>query len=95
MKSDTDTVTLSRHEFEDLLVYAERYACGRKTFAPKDVCDLINLHLPNLTCRVLSVMIRDIEENKERDYLGDPRIDKPVWLATLKSMKAELKGRIS
>ena len=37
-----DPVTLSKFDFEDILIYAERYAIGRMTFAPHDVCNIIN-----------------------------------------------------
>lgn len=72
-----------------MLVSAERYALGRRTYITQWTCEFIkdNLHL--LTNKDIDVMIRDIQEAK--DY-GD-ECDKSCWLAlllTLERAKEEL-----
>ena len=86
-------VTLTLSDFQDILIYAERYAIGRMTYAPKDVCDMIMSNIRSVTRNTLSVLIRDIEREQERDNLGNPKIDAPVWISTLEALKEELESR--
>jgi len=87
-----DIISLSKTDFEEILIYAERYAIGRMTYAPHTVCEIINNHLDDLTKNTLVVMKRDIETNRERDNLGSPNIDEPVWIETLRNIKRVLDG---
>lgn len=87
-----DIVSLSKTDFEEILIYAERYAIGRMTYAPHTVCEIINNHLDDLTKNTLVVMKRDIETNREKDNLGSPNIDEPVWIETLRNIKRVLDG---
>ena len=68
-----------------ILVYAARYAMGRRTSAPHDVCEAIAANLEAFKrdhgCR--EALIRDIVEAKDNGgSLGDS-IDREAWLATL------------
>ena len=87
-----DIVSLSKTDFEEILIYAERYAIGRMTYAPYTVCEIINNHLDDLTKNTLVVMKRDIETNREKDNLGSPNIDERVWIETLRNIKRVLDG---
>ena len=87
-----DIVSLSKTDFEEILIYAERYAIGRMTYAPHTVCEIINNHLDDLTKNTLVVMKRDIETNREKDNLGSPNIDERVWIETLRNIKRVLDG---
>jgi len=85
-----DDVTLSKFEFEDMLIYAQRYAIGRMTFAPRDVCDLINKHITELSKNTLTVIKKDIEQHKMDNQLGNPKIDAPEWIKTLENINRVL-----
>ena len=89
-----DDVTLSKFEFEDMLIYAQRYAIGRMTFAPRDVCDLINKHINELSKSTLFVIQGDIEQHKIDNHLGNPTIDAPEWIKTLENINRVLYGEV-
>ena len=88
-----DPVTLTRFEFEDILIYAERYAIGRMTYAPHDVCNIINTRLSDLTDNTLKVLRDDIARETERDNLGSPTIDAPIWRQTYANITEEISKR--
>ena len=88
-----ETVIISREDFETLLVYAERYAIGRMTYAPHEVCEIINVNISHLTHNTFWVLWRDIEMARLRDNLGNPKIDAPVWISTLQKLEAEIGRR--
>jgi len=92
-KTKPDTVTLTRFEFEELLIYAERYAIGRMSYAPHTVCGMIRDYIHGLTINTLSVLIRDITQAKDESNLGSDTIDAPVWISTLGNLKYELEKR--
>jgi len=88
-----DPVTLTRFEFEDILIYAERYAIGRMTYAPHDVCEIINTRLYDLSDNTLKVIRDDIERETERGNLGSPTIDAPLWIQTHANITEEISKR--
>ena len=88
-----EPVTLSRFEFEDILIYAERYAIGRMTYAPYDVCKIINTRLPDLSDNTLKVLRDDIARETERGNLGSPTIDAPLWRQTYANITEEISKR--
>ncbi|MDD2300593.1 MAG: hypothetical protein PHU69_13285 [Fermentimonas sp.] len=88
-----DPVTLTRFEFEDILIYAERYAIGRMTYAPHDVCKIINTRLHDLTDNTLKVLRDDIARAIEGGNLGSPSIDAPVWRQTYANITEEISKR--
>ena len=63
-----ETVTISKYDFEDMLIYAQRYAIGRTTFAPQTVCDIINTHINHLNVNTLARLC-DIERCQDE---GNP-----------------------
>ena len=88
-----DPVTLTRFEFEDILIYAERYAIGRMTYAPRDVCEIINTRLDDLSDNTLKVLRDDIAREIERGNLGSPTIDAPLWRQTYANITEEISKR--
>lgn len=64
-----------------VLIFATRYALGRRTFAPKIVSEALVRHQKAISANDADVLIRDIEEQAERGY-GD-RCDEDTWLDTL------------
>jgi hypothetical protein len=88
-----DIVTLSKFDFEEVLVYAGRYAIGRMTYAPHSVCGIINTQLPYLSDNTLKILRDDIAREIERDNLGSTTIDAPVWKQTYNNITEELSKR--
>ena len=93
MRLMDDPVTLTRFEFEDILIYAERYAIGRMTYAPHDVCKIINTRLHDLSDNTLKVLRDDIAREIERGNLGSPTIDAPLWRQTFANITEEISKR--
>ena len=93
MRPMDDPVTLSKFDFEDILIYAERYAIGRMTYAPKDVCDIINTRIHDMSDNTLKVLRDDIARETERDNLGSPSIDAPLWRQTYANITEEISKR--
>lgn len=73
----------TQEDISAMLIGAERYALGRRTYIVSWSCEFIwcNLHL--LTEKDKGVMIRDIEEAR---YYGDD-FDKACWKALLSRLK--------
>ena len=93
MRLMDDPVTLSKFDFEDILIYAERYAIGRMTFAPHDVCNIINTRLHDLSDNTLKVLRDDIARESERGNLGSTSIDAPLWRQTYAHITEEISKR--
>jgi len=89
-------ITLTQEDFEDLLIYAQRYSIGRMTYAPHTVCRIIMDYMAQLSVNTLNVIKIDIEERLAcgKEYLGDFNIDYPVWIETLKAINLELHERM-
>ena len=68
-----------------ILVSAERYALGRRTYIVQWTCEFITKNMHLLTEKDKQVMIRDIENPIS---YGDD-CDKECWLALLKKLKEE------
>ena len=87
-------ITITDNEFQQFIIYAERYAIGRMTYVPSAVNDIILKYLPFITNNTLGVLIRDIELEANRDMLGMD-FDKKMWLALLDTLKNERDRRES
>lgn len=70
--------------FCEMMNYAVRYACGRRTYAAVSTANYVYNLVDKIDTQTLSVMLRDIEE-QEKISLGDD-IDERGWI--------RLKGRI-
>lgn len=73
----------NKEDISAMLIGAERYALGRRTYIVQWTCEFIwcNLHL--LTEKDKNVMIRDIEQAY---YYGD-ECDEKCWIALLSKLK--------
>jgi hypothetical protein len=85
MKIDIDYL-----DFQSLILYAMRYALGRKTFAVSDVAEMIEDHMQELNKSTMELMVRDIEKESERHNLG-MEMDKKIWLDLVVKLKGRLK----
>ena len=87
-------ITITDNEFQQFIIYAERYAIGRMTYVPSEVNNIILKYLPRIANNTLGVLIRDIEFEADRDMLGMD-FDKKMWLALLDTLKNERDRRES
>jgi len=95
------SLMLSGHEsacdledFESILVCAERYALGRRTYMPGVVISFLTPLLPHLSERALHVFRMDIDRLAHtRGALGDPEIDEPRWIRFFDDIGQELERR--
>lgn len=83
----------SNIDLSAMLLSAERYALGRRTYIVQWTCEFIanNLHL--ITKKDKQVMIRDIKWQGERDFdnpYGD-ECDKQEWLKLLQILERKVK----
>ena len=87
-------ITITDDEFQQFIIYAERYAIGRMTYVPIEVNQIIRKYLPRISSNTLGVLIQDIELEADRDMLGMD-FDKKMWLALLNTLKNERDRRKS
>ena len=85
-------ITITDDEFQQFIIYAERYAIGRMTYVPSEVNQIIRKYLPRISSNTLGVLIQDIELEADRDMLGMD-FDKKMWLALLDILKNEREKR--
>ncbi|MBO5969506.1 MAG: hypothetical protein J6S14_13515 [Clostridia bacterium] len=76
-------------DFQSVLICAERYACGRRTYMPGVIIGYITPLLPVLSDRTLAALLRDLNEAVHGCRLGDPTIDAPGWIELYERAKAE------
>ena len=84
------TIGLQDDDFEAVLICAERYACGRRTYMPSIVTGFIKPLVPNLSDRFLAVLERDL---KAAWSYGDKKIDEPLWIELLHVVEDEITKR--
>ena len=70
-----------------MLVSAERYALGRKTYIVQWTCEIIKKNMQLLSGKDKAVMIRDIETAIS---YGD-ECDKQEWMILLEMLRKEIK----
>lgn len=80
-------------DFQSVLICAERYACGRRSYMPDVVISYITPLLPVLSDRTLSALQRDLNEAMTLSRLGDPTIDAPGWIRFYEQVKTEIRRR--
>lgn len=92
------TVDLSQN-FEQMLIGAERYACGRRTYIVGTTVDYILSLLPSLSDWCIGVMQNDMkseftmcERSGRTDMLGDP-CDYAAWVKLRAALDEEMKRR--
>lgn len=72
-----------------MLISAERYALGRRTYMVQWTCEIITKNLHLLTEKDKQVMIRDIENA----YSYGDDCDKICWFKLLEVLKKSLAGK--
>lgn len=77
-----------KNDISMILVSAERYALGRRTYIVQWICEFIRNNLNLLTEKDKQVMIRDLENPIS---YGD-ECDKIEWLNLLEILKEDLRG---
>jgi hypothetical protein len=80
-------------DFESLIICAERYACGRRTYMPGIVIGYIIPLISQLSYKALGVICNDIDIASNRGGLGDVSIDAPLWIGLQERIVEELKRR--
>lgn len=76
----------NQEDISAMLIGAERYALGRRTYIVAWTCEFIGNNLHLLTEKDKGVMIRDIEEA----YSYGDECDEACWKSLLKKLKREL-----
>mgnify|MGYP006367398997 FL=1 len=75
----------TQEDISAMLIGAERYALGRRTYIVSWTCEFIGNNLHLLTEKDKGVMIRDIEEA----YSYADECDAVCWKQLLKKLKGE------
>lgn len=78
----------NQKDLSAMLLSAERYALGRRTYIVQWTCEIISENLHLLSDKDKQVMIRDIEQ---ANSYGD-ECDKKEWLSLLVKLKSEVGG---
>lgn len=81
MIDETIELTLSRTDFEILLISAFRYSLGRSSYVPSVIIDIIENNKEQIRETTLGLFIREIEERKRLgpDSLG-MSVENELWL---------------
>lgn len=86
-------------DFESMLISAERYACGRRSYIVSDCVNYITAMLPKLSdwcVRVLAFDLKSSFEQADRahkpEYLGD-KCDQDAWKRMLAILTDEIERR--
>lgn len=75
----TPTLEINHEDLQSLVIYAQRYAIGRLTYAPAEIKDIVLKHLPNLSDNTLNVIVSDIDYHQKKKSLGT-QADEALWL---------------
>lgn len=91
MKENSISFKGNPEDMSMILVTAERYALGRRTYIVAWTCEVIKNNIDLLTEKDIQVMIRDIEEA----YSYGDKCDEAEWKALLKILKErrEMSGK--
>lgn len=94
MDNSSNMVSVSRESLEDMLICALRYCQGRQTYMPSVIIGIAINKLPILSDSALEVMLNDCKDQERYDLYGDPRIDKPQWLAFRQKLEEQINSRM-
>lgn len=86
-------MNLSIDDFGSVCIYALRYCQGRQTYAPEHIVKIVTENLKEFSDKDIAVMISDCEFQRRMDRYGDPKTDKPIWVAFEKRLKEEREAR--
>lgn len=76
----------------DILIFAFRYALGRRTFAPTIVSETIKRNLNHLLTFDLFNIAHEIQQEYEVDGLGED-CDVMVWMDLQRTVEKEIERR--
>lgn len=86
-------------DFGQMLICAERYACGRRTYIVHDVVSYIARMIPLLDTHILKVMYQDLVSQEEmaqrvsgRKVWGDD-CDRKEWMSLMSRLIDEIEKR--
>lgn len=98
MMSKTEKTLPLDRDLEMMLISAERYAFGRRSYVVGTTVDYLISLLPRLSDWCKDVLLRDLTDERERadrignwDYWGD-ECDKRAWLRFLDALNEERKA---
>lgn len=84
---------------EEMLIFAARYACGRRSYAVHDTVTYIEALISRLSTNTLKVMLNDLNTNLEMEQrapgtkpFGDP-CSKKDWMHLYSALSSELADR--
>lgn len=86
---NSEQVTISKNDLQTLVIYAQRYAIGRMTYAPWVFKQVTLRNLDNLTDDTIHAVILDIK----REFALDSKCDTMIWFDLLVELKSEMKKR--
>lgn len=75
---------------ERILIYAERYALGRRTYLVSDVCEAISTCMDKMSQSAKQCIAKDIRDAKEMNNLGD-KCDEVSWMLLLNELESSTK----
>lgn len=81
MTDETVQITLTKTDFEILLISAFRYSLGRSSYVPSVIIDIIENNKEQIRETTLGLFIREIEFKKQLgpDSLG-MSVENELWL---------------
>lgn len=89
-------------DFEQILISAERYSCGRRTYVVPAFVGFVKLLVPHLSDKTLDIFIRDFIEKSMREEPegGDMgpfgmEQDRKEWRELWDAIEAEQKRRLA
>lgn len=78
-------IKLNYSEFQDVAIYAFRYALGRRTYVVSDMTEFLIRHKDSLSVNSKAVIRRDIKTAFERESYG-MECDKHEWEKVLEAL---------
>lgn len=87
--------------FEQMIISATRYACGRMTYIVSDTVQYVSKLLPLLSEWCIGVILTDLEANLEMEsrcpersnYIWGMEMDRKLWMQMLDHCREEKRKR--
>lgn len=92
LPTKTSALEIDHEDLQSLVIYAQRYAIGRMTYAPAEIKDIVLKHLPNLSDNTLNVIVSDIDYHQKKKSLGTAT-DEALWLDLRQQLVKALASR--
>lgn len=86
-------IELTPQDFGTLCICALRYCMGRQTYMPDMVREIVREHLEELSDKDIYVLLNDCEFQAQMELWGDPKLDKPGWVAWKNELEKEQQRR--